>query len=183
MSDRLYDEIKTIVSEHSDLPVASEFIKRIKEGRLTRDENPKSHFCVYFGAYDPKAKKVFIGHHIKSNLWMFNGGHIDKGETPEEAMKREIGEEWGVKINFKSVGKPKYLSITHINQTNIKCRSHFDIWYLVPVSEKSFAPKKELLDTEFYKTGWKNIKEAKTLVTQPNTLIAVSMFEKMFNEK
>ena len=69
------------------------FEKRLLEGKLTRDENPTSHFCVYFSAFDPKSQKVFIGFHKKSRLWLFNGGHMDKGETPMEAIKREMGEE------------------------------------------------------------------------------------------
>jgi len=52
--------------------LAENFLQRIEEGKITRDENPKSHFCIYFAAYDPTAKKVFIGHHKKSGFWLFN---------------------------------------------------------------------------------------------------------------
>ena len=57
--------------------LALKFLERIQEGKITRDENPKSHVCVYFAAYDPRAKQVFIGHHKKSGFWLFNGRNID----------------------------------------------------------------------------------------------------------
>jgi len=99
---------------------------------------------------------------------------------PEDTVEREIGEEWGVEINMESIGKPKLLTITPISSPNIKCKRHYDIWYFVPVSEESFKPNKALLGTEFYVTGWKDIKEARSLITQPQTLEAVSEFEKLF---
>lgn len=48
--------------------IKSQFIQRIEGSALTRDENALTHLCVYFAAYDPKNKQVFIGHHKKANL-------------------------------------------------------------------------------------------------------------------
>ena len=181
MIERIAERIDEIVSELSSSPVAPEFISRIKEGKLTRDENILSHFCVYFAGFDPDRRKVFIGHHKKSGLWLFNGGHIDEGETPEEALEREMGEEWGLKVKLEKIGGPKLLTITPINSTKVKCTKHYDIWYFVPLSEADFKPSQELLETEFHTTGWKTINEARTLITQPNTLKAIGEFEKFFD--
>lgn len=180
MPERPEERINAITKNFSVSNIAPEFASRVKEGQLTRDENTFSHFCVYFAAYDPDSKDVYIGHHKKSGLWLFNGGHIDKGETPDEALEREIGEEWGVEIDLKGVGEPKLLTITPINNPKVKCTRHYDIWYFVPVSKTGFAPDKEKLDTEFHTTGWKDIEEAKVLVTDLNTLKALSEFEKLF---
>jgi hypothetical protein len=57
--------------------VARQFLTRVKEGRLTRDENPVNHFDVFFAAYDPVMKHIFFGHHKKADIWLFNGGHMD----------------------------------------------------------------------------------------------------------
>ncbi len=173
---RIYD----IVTAHSQSPVASHFFNRLKEGQLTRDENTNTHFCVYFAAYDAESKQVFIGHHKKSGLWLFNGGHIEKGETPEETLKREIGEEWGLEVALQSIGEPKLLTITHIENPTIECKEHYDIWYFVRVSKQNFNPKKENLDSEFYTTDWKDIEQARNIVSDPSTLKALLEFEKLY---
>lgn len=181
MAERLVERVNEISSEHQTSPVAPEFLRRAKEGELTRDENPNTHFCVYFAGFDPETKRVFVGHHKKSGLWLFNGGHIDKGETPEEALEREIGEEWGHGFGFEKIGKPKLLTITTINQPHIACKKHYDIWYFVPLEEKTFNPDPKLIETEFYQVGWKTLEEARKLaVTQ--TLTALDEFEKLFDK-
>lgn len=182
MSEILRESIVGITEENSSSSVVPEFLERIKEGKLIRDENPESHFCSYFAGYDPDAKKVFIGHHKKSGLWLFNGGHIDENESPIDTVKREMVEEWGVGVNIEKIGKPKLLTITSINQPNIACKKHYDIWYFVPLDEKTFNPDPKLMETEFYQAGWKTIEEAREVaVTQ--TLVALDEFEKIFKSR
>lgn len=181
MIDRNAERINSIASTFQSSEVTKGFIDRVKEEKLTRDENLQTHFCVYFAGYDKETKRVFIGHHKKSGLWMFNGGHIDESETPEEALEREMGEEWGVRISLRAIGEPKLLTVTPIANQNIKCTKHFDIWFFVPLSETEFKPDQSLLDTEFHSTGWKSIGEARSLITDPANLEAISEFEKLFN--
>lgn len=179
MQDKTVDRVTQIVSTFPKFSVVEEFAKRVSHGQLTKDENPVSHSCVYFAGYDKETKKVFIGHHKKSGLWLFNGGHIDKGETPEEAVEREISEEWGVAISNESIGEPKLLTIAPINNQNKSCRTHFDIWYFVSLSEKDFKPNQDLLETEFHVTGWKTFDEARELMTESANLLAVDTIEKL----
>lgn len=181
MKDKTGARISQIISMFPDSTVFEEFSNRVNKGQLTRDENPISHSCVYFAGYDKNTKKVFIGHHKKSGLWLFNGGHIDKGETPEEAVDREISEEWGVKISQESIGNPKLLTVAPIDNPNKKCRTHFDIWYFVSLSEKNFKPDQTLLETEFFTSGWKTIDEAKELMKEDANLLAIDTIEKLFN--
>lgn len=175
MSFQLEDQFEKWISEGvSSAEIAQKFLIRIREGKLTRDENPKSHLCVYFAAYDPSAQKVFIGHHKKSGLWLFNGGHIDEGESPEQALEREIGEEWGMSMSSTEIGNPLFLTITPIdNPTKQLCRAHYDIWYFVKVNRNDFEPDQAKLDKEFHQAKWVNTTEAKKLVTDPNTLEAI----------
>lgn len=183
MTERVAERINEIASEFPSSPIAQEFISRASEGQLARDENPYTHFCVYFAGFDPAGRKVFIGHHKKSGLWLFNGGHMDEGETPEESLDREMGEEWGLKVGLNEIGEPKLLTITPINNpTKQKCTSHYDIWYFVPLSESGFKPDQDLLATEFHTTGWKTINDARALITDPNTLKAIDEFEKVFTK-
>ena len=78
--NNLKDELLKIVGSNDFNDVSLKYKDRIKQGDFTRDENPASHFCVYFASFDENKKEIFIGHHKKSGLWLFNGGHIDKGE-------------------------------------------------------------------------------------------------------
>ncbi|MCV2509447.1 MAG: NUDIX domain-containing protein, partial [Neisseriaceae bacterium] len=46
-----------------------------------------------------RENKVFWGKRVRQLAWQFPQGGIDKGETPDEAMYRELMEEVGLKPN------------------------------------------------------------------------------------
>lgn len=176
MNDRASRAIKTVIDAFPKEGVATTFLSRLGEGALTRDENPKTHFCVYFSGYDPKAKEIFMGHHKKSDLWLVNGGHIDRGETPTEALEREIREEWGVQIAAKAIGAPKLLTLTHVrNNPRVTCTRHYDIWYFVSLNKKTFTPDQSLLAKEFYETRWLSPPAAHAAARDPNTHKAIDL--------
>jgi len=185
--ERLSETIKTFSKEfYRNMPVGTvdvdgteenlhRFFRRLERGSLTRDENPYDHFCVYFAAFDPP-REIFIGRHIKSGLWLFNGGHIDAGETPREAAVREIAEEWG-NVSYKLPDVPSLLTITDIRSETVGCKLHWDIWYFVPLSKDAFSPEADKLNTEFYETGWYPIESAMNLITDPSTLKAIEVLK------
>lgn len=43
--------------------------------------------------------EIFILYHKKHNLWSAPLGKVEEGETPEEALRREMKEELGITIN------------------------------------------------------------------------------------
>ncbi len=137
------------------------FERRCEQGSLTRDENPESHFCAFFAGYDPQKKEVFIGHHMKGDRWLFNGGHIDQGELMKQAVKREMSEEWGSKIGSYQLTGPSLLTITYIDNPNISCKTHFDIWFFVELDKSQFEYDKKLLKAEFHDWGWFDLEEAR----------------------
>lgn len=177
------ENLKLIIkSTPADSSVKEMYLSRAAAGSITREENQEDHICTYFAAYDPQARQVFIGHHIKSGLWLFNGGHMDPGELPLDTLLREISEEWGSHIDLPSVNFPSLLTVTNIvsNPSKQACKIHYDIWYFLPFNKEDFSPDPKLLAAEFHQTGWETINEAKILVKDPNTLQALSEIEKLF---
>lgn len=166
----LIAELKNIINcKFSSDRVAQEYLERIKEGNLTKQENELSHMCTYFAPYDPEAKEIFIGHHKKAGFWLVNGGHIDKGEALKDTLKREIEEEWGLDYNDFKIDEPQLLTICPLdNPEKQKCRLHFDVWHFIPVNKGDFHPDEEKLKEEFHEWGWFSIEDAMNLNTDNN---------------
>lgn len=178
MSKKLADQIKTILRNRRHAQrTASAYLRRLRHGRLTRDEHPASHFCVYFAAFDPAKQEVFIGHHKKSGLWLFSGGHIDRGEMIEEAVSREIWEEWGQRIPVVDIPQPSLLTITNVLTPNIGCKIHFDIWHFFPVEKEKFEVDQSKILEEFREIGWFPIDDILLRIADPATRKALKALE------
>lgn len=177
----LEEEVRNLCADASyDVDIRAAFLKRLDEGSLTREEDPVSHICAYFPAFDPERKEVFIGHHKKSGLWLFNGGHIDPGETLRESVMREIGEEWGIAVDPASTDTPFALYVTTITQSVSKrpCKYHFDIWFKVPLDKEVAHFDVAKLATEFHEAKWMTIPEAFKIASDPSTRAALSALER-----
>lgn len=44
--------------------------------------------------------EILLMKHSKLGMWLQPGGHVEEGETPDEAARRETREETGVEIEF-----------------------------------------------------------------------------------
>ena len=174
----IHDYIKDEVNPNicTDI-VGKRFFEKLEEGRPTRDEDSKSHYCCYFLPYNPQTKEVFIVHHKKSGLWLAPGGHIDKGEELMQTLNREISEELGVKDRIKNKIKPFLLTITPINNPVQPCKEHLDFWYRFPTdgSEFNVDPR------EFHITRWLSIDAARKLITDPPNLEALDKIKELFS--
>jgi len=169
----------SIKHANGDAAIKHRFLHRLNEGLLTRRENPTSHLCVYFAAHDPAAGRVFIGHHKKSDLWLFNGGHMDPGETPTETVIREAAEEWGMNLDPHTIPAPQLITLTQIEHPEkIICEWHYDLWHFLPFDRNSFRPVDANLYTEFFSFGWKHYDEAEKLLTSQPTIEALHYLRK-----
>lgn len=64
----------------------------------------------------PKTKKTYAG------FWDVFGGHVEDGETPEEAMKRELKEELDIEV---AEYKFFYLMKNDLDSTSKKACDHY----------------------------------------------------------
>ena len=46
--------------------------------------------------------KVLLLHHKKLGVWFYPGGHVEKNETPEQTVIREVKEETGLDVEINS---------------------------------------------------------------------------------
>lgn len=89
-----------------------------------------------------KDNKILIGKRSNnvpfSGLWEFPGGKLEKNETPQEAIKRELKEELNVdstinnllfiyKVEIQQKTYELYCYFTDINEKNLKLSVHDEI--------------------------------------------------------
>lgn len=182
MHNNLQNELLQIINKvDTDDNLLQRFKDRIKEGYFSIQENPESHFCVHFVPCCLKDSTILIGYHKKCNLWLVNGGHIDKGETIYEALNREIKEEFGIEPHLLDIMGPELISITNTVSTGKrKCKLHFDIWFAININKETFRPEEANLYDEFLEMKWVNCDEAKKLITDINTLNTVNHVSKKY---
>ena len=72
---------------------------------------------------------VLLVDHIKEQLWLPSGGHVEPGEHPAETVVREAKEELGIDAKFVSE-KPAFLTVT---ETVGLTAGHTDVslWYVL----------------------------------------------------
>jgi len=177
MDKPITDILSEIIARTPTTPdVRTRHTERLAQGRPTRDEDPDTHFCVYFLPFNPGTGEVFLVHHRKANLWISPGGHIDAGETPLETLGREAREELGLPYNPPRNEQPFLLTITEIRTPSHPCRRHYDIWYLICTDGDGFVVD----PAEFYETRWVGLPEALELVSDPNNCQALAEVQRRF---
>jgi NUDIX domain len=58
-------------------------------------------------------KNIILGN--ENNIYQFPGGHLEKYETFEECLKREILEETGIEIDDNEIKRP-FMKVTYLNK-------------------------------------------------------------------
>lgn len=99
--------------------------------RIQKPDKPPKHLVSYFVLIDPDHNSLLLGDHIKAQLWLPSGGHVELNEHPKQTVIREAQEEIGQKAVFlRGNEKPFFLTVT---ETVGLTPGHVDVslWYLL----------------------------------------------------
>lgn len=78
-----------------------------------------NHYCASAFIINPYDKKILLVKHSGYDKYLQPGGHIEPGETPEEAAIREVYEETGIKITLLGERFPR--EDDYIRPLGIQC--------------------------------------------------------------
>jgi len=134
MREEIYALVQNIKpldqQEQDDIDFASKWIKSGAE--LFRTQSPATppvHLVSYFVVIDDAAEKVLLVDHIKAQLWLPSGGHVDPNEHPKQAAAREAMEELFIEADFIQ-DNPVLMNVAVTQNTNTP---HTDVsfWYAI----------------------------------------------------
>ncbi|WP_216898379.1 NUDIX domain-containing protein [Nocardia alni] len=98
--------------------------------RRVRPATPPQHLVSYIALVDPVENALYLGLHRLAGLHLPMGGHVDPGEHPLAAARRETAEELGIDADFSVVGdRPLFLTVT----PTVDADTHTDVslWYVI----------------------------------------------------
>ena len=93
--------------------------------------------------------KTLLHRHVKLDMWLPPGGHIDRDELPHVAAKREVLEETGLEVeiihaeptifseNAQEIPGPRHLLLENINPFH----QHIDMIYFARASSFEVNPR------------------------------------------
>jgi 8-oxo-dGTP diphosphatase len=96
--------------------------------RLAKPDVPPKHLVVYAAIVDPAAGQLFLIRHRKARLWLPTGGHVDPGEHPFDAAKRELLEETGRRFPALST-HPLMISVDETVGDAVQPHTDAALWY------------------------------------------------------
>ena len=127
----------------------------------------KDTFDIVVSGYIVKQGRILLIHHKKLYKWLPPGGHIEENEIPDLALKREMKEELGLKVelvqyplhrkgNRSQFALPFYTDVHDIKDNH----HHYCLHYLCkPLNDDVQISKKEVLSYR-----WLSSKELSSLV-------------------
>jgi 8-oxo-dGTP diphosphatase len=133
--------------------------------RISKPADPDIHLVSYFALLSPEENKILLVDHKKANLWLPPGGHIEPGEHPKEAVKREIQEELGIEATFL-IDPPLFLTISRTTEDS-HFSSHTDVslWYVLKGSSDWHL---DFDKEEFNEIKWFDLNKIPFELSDPN---------------
>lgn len=99
--------------------------------RISKPDNPPKHLVSYFVLYDESKRSIMLIDHVKAELWLPTGGHVDPDEDPHETVTREAYEELKIKAEFNTVFGDNPLFITVTETVGSNTHTDVSLWYVI----------------------------------------------------
>jgi len=120
--------------------------------RLKKPDIPPKHLVAYFVLVDPGHRSILLVDHIKAQLWLPPGGHVEYNELPHDTVMREAKEEFDMRAAFLYGNThPFFVTVT---QTVGLTPGHTDVslWYLLRgnIHDRLYFDRSEFTDIEWY---------------------------------
>ncbi|HSE29211.1 MAG TPA: NUDIX domain-containing protein [Candidatus Saccharimonadales bacterium] len=177
LNENLIKEIHDVVlaiEPHDEIEALqkSESLAWINSGenifRIKKPDIPPKHLVSYFVLVDHEHKSLLLVDHIKAQLWLPSGGHVELNEHPKVTVEREVKEELGIKAVFlKNYDRPFFITAT---KTVGLTAGHVDVslWYLLKGSVHDFLnfDKREFNDIEWF--SFDEILKSDLIIFDPN---------------
>lgn len=120
------------------------------------------HFCASAYIIDPDTYKILLVKHKKLKRWVQPGGHIERGEIPEETATREAYEETGIKVRLLGERFPReddFIRPLGLQKNRTTTGVHIDCIYpAVPINKTETQ-----LSDESTNIGWFTREELENL--------------------
>jgi 8-oxo-dGTP diphosphatase len=120
--------------------------------RYREPDRPPKHLVVYFVLVDLDVGALLLVDHRKAQLWIPTGGHVEPGEDPAEAARRELHEELGIAADLVGGLSSNPLLVTQTTTVGLDA-GHVDVslWYVLGAATSTRTIPDR---TEFAATRW-----------------------------
>jgi 8-oxo-dGTP pyrophosphatase MutT (NUDIX family) len=99
------------------------------------------------------ARGVLLHRHKRLGVWLQPGGHLEPGETPWAAARREAEEETGLRLRWELVGPGGDPALAHLDvHAGGRSHIHLDLRYVCAVdgSDEPAPPESESQDVRWF---------------------------------
>ena len=111
--------------------------------------------------------KLLLIHHKKLDIWIPPGGHIDKNETPDDALRREFKEELNLEIELLNRNDvppggniKKQLAVPfYVNVHSVKDHDHCCFFYLCELKNEECLKNLKINEREIKDYNWFSLEE------------------------
>jgi 8-oxo-dGTP diphosphatase len=99
--------------------------------RTEKPATPSQHLVAYAVAVDPARREVLLVDHRQAELWLPTGGHVEPGEHPAAAARRELREELDIDIDADALAGADAPVLVTMTTVAGKTARHVDVslWY------------------------------------------------------